>query len=176
LQSAERDHRTVLLAKLHARYRAPLLAFFQRRSRSLAEAEDLTQEVFVRLARRPATAQATSDGFIFTIAANLLRDNARRSTTHARDSHITIEHDHHFDEPLTDSLEPERILLSRDLLARAVRVLERLNPRTRDIFLLFRLEGVKQRDIAQLFGISVSAVEKHIAKALGHLADEFKHP
>lgn len=175
MQAAEREHGTEMLATLHARYRAPLLAFFRRRSRSLAEAEDLTQEVFVRLARRPDITQATSDGFIFTIAANLLRDNARRSVSHARDSHVSIDGHQDFD-ALTDSIEPERILLSRDVLARVVNVLERLNPRTRDIFLLFRLEGVRQRDIAQLFGISVSAVEKHIAKALGQIADEFKHP
>lgn len=174
MQAAEREHGAETLATLHARYRAPLLAFFHRRARSLAEAEDLTQEVFVRLARRPDTTQATSDGFIFTIAANLLRDNARRSITHARDSHVPLEGHQDFHLTLTDSIEPERILLSRDVLARVVNILERLNPRTRDIFLLFRLEGVKQRDIAQLFGISVSAVEKHIAKALGHIADEFK--
>ena len=48
--------------------------------------------------------------------------------------------------------------------------LTELHPRTRDVFVLHRLEQMKQAEIAGLFGISVSSVEKHIARALEHLA------
>ncbi len=48
--------------------------------------------------------------------------------------------------------------------------LESLGERTRRIFILRRLEQMKCQEIADLFGISVKAVEHHIARALAHLA------
>ncbi|MDE2306564.1 MAG: sigma-70 region 4 domain-containing protein, partial [Gammaproteobacteria bacterium] len=42
--------------------------------------------------------------------------------------------------------------------------------RTRDIFVLFRLEHMKQKDIAALYGIAQSTVEKHVMRAVMHLA------
>ena len=48
---------------------------------------------------------------------------------------------------------------------------EQLSPRTREIFLMHRLEGRKYREIASELGISPSAVEKHIARAMAHLTD-----
>jgi len=45
-----------------------------------------------------------------------------------------------------------------------------LNERTRDVFVLSRLERMKYAEIAEMYGISVSAVEKHMIKALAHLA------
>ena len=47
--------------------------------------------------------------------------------------------------------------------------MEGLSERTRDIFILARIEHMHQRDIAKLFGISVSAVEKHVMKALSQI-------
>jgi RNA polymerase sigma-70 factor (ECF subfamily) len=45
-------------------------------------------------------------------------------------------------------------------------VLDLLKPRTREIFLMHRLDGHSSAQIAASFGISVSAVEKHIARAV----------
>ena len=65
---------------------------------------------------------------------------------------------------------PERVLLSQEALAAALRALEELGERTRDIFVLYRLEKMKQREIAALYRISVSSVEKSIARASEHLS------
>jgi RNA polymerase sigma-70 factor (ECF subfamily) len=48
-------------------------------------------------------------------------------------------------------------------------VLEELDERTRDAFILHRLEGMKHAEIARLLGVSVSSVEKYIIKALARL-------
>jgi RNA polymerase sigma-70 factor (ECF subfamily) len=149
------------------------MTYFQRRLASRAEAEDLTQEVFLRLAQRVETDEREiADGFIFTIAANLLRDRSRRARARSFNRHIEWDSDvvQERDEALVDCLEPERVLLSREVLSRILTALDRAGPRTRDVFLLYRLEGMKHREIAQLFAISVSAVEKHIVRALKHLA------
>jgi len=65
---------------------------------------------------------------------------------------------------------PERVLLSEDALGEVLQALQELGELTRNIFILFRLESMKQKDIATLYGISQSTVEKHVMKAVLHLA------
>jgi RNA polymerase sigma factor (sigma-70 family) len=60
----------------------------------------------------------------------------------------------------------DEVFASRARLDRVKRGLEELAPRTREIFLMYRLEDLKCREIARRIGISESAVEKHIAKAM----------
>src|SRR5688500_7184505 len=64
---------------LSREFRPALMAFFLRRIKNHAEAEDLTQEVFVRLARQNDQEIENASAFIFHIASNLLRDKIRRS-------------------------------------------------------------------------------------------------
>jgi RNA polymerase sigma factor (sigma-70 family) len=64
---------------------------------------------------------------------------------------------------------PERVLVVEQELSLVAGALNRMPERTRDVFLLIRVEGLKQAEIAEMLGISVSAVEKHFAKALAHL-------
>ncbi|MDO8542115.1 MAG: RNA polymerase sigma factor [Opitutaceae bacterium] len=66
--------------ELFEKWKKPLLAFFYRSIGSLAAAEDLTLEVFIRLHRAAPTYQprAPFAGFVFHIARNLLRNEVRR--------------------------------------------------------------------------------------------------
>jgi len=156
---------------LNQRFRAPLLAYFFKRVHDRAEAEDLTQEAFVRLALHPDQNNGeTIHAYVFTIAANLLRDRARvRQSRHAA-GHQALNDIHVNSAPsLVEERTPERVLLAREALRDVVAALGELSERTRDIFMLSRLERVPQREIAALHGITVSAVEKHIIKALAHL-------
>jgi RNA polymerase sigma-70 factor (ECF subfamily) len=59
----------------------------------------------------------------------------------------------------------DEVLAARRRLARVQEGLKRLTPRTREVFLMHRLDGLKYREVAERLGISQSAVEKHIAKA-----------
>src|SRR3546814_18012524 len=65
---------------------------------------------------------------------------------------------------------PERVLLGQDALQQVLAALAELNERTRDIYILFRLENIRQREIASLYGISQSTVEKEVMRATLHLA------
>jgi len=48
--------------------------------------------------------------------------------------------------------------------------------RSRVVFVLRRLEGLKYRDIAAQLNISVSAVEKHMERAIAHLMGSLDQP
>src|ERR1019366_6772511 len=66
------------LDQLNRTFRPALMAYFLRRLNNHAEAEDMTQDVFVRLAKADRGAMRSAEAYIFQIAANLLRDRARR--------------------------------------------------------------------------------------------------
>jgi RNA polymerase sigma-70 factor (ECF subfamily) len=155
---------------LDARFRRPLLRYFVRRTGEYAEAEDLTQEVFLRLHRADlAQGAATKDSLVFTIAANLMRDRFRSLHRRSAAKHVDLAEIDCSHEGLVEYLHPERVVLGRDTIQALIAALNQLPQRTREIFMTFRFEAVSQATIAASYGISVSAVEKHIARALVHL-------
>jgi RNA polymerase sigma factor (sigma-70 family) len=67
---------------------------------------------------------------------------------------------------------PDEVFAAEERLLKIRRALERLGERTQEAFFLHRLEGFSYAEIAQRLGVSVSAVEKHIANAVAVLAME----
>lgn len=161
-----------VLTQLDGRFRRPLNSYFRRRTSDATEAEDLTQEVFLRIARRRDQMTLENlEAFVFTIAANLMRDRGRRRAV--RGIQVALPFDHvseTLDRGLVEVLDPDRVLAGKDDLDRVMAALAELPERTQDIFVLQRIEGMKNREIAEWLGISVSAIEKHMARALAHLA------
>jgi RNA polymerase sigma factor (sigma-70 family) len=151
-------------AQLHRRWRPALMAFFLRRVRDHGDAEDLTQEVFVRLLKVEAHAQSP-DAYVFQVAANLVTDRARRARIRADYRDAAASQDDRHVEPL----DPHRIAAARAQLAATRGALDSLPERTRTIFMLYRIENMSQQMIADSFGISPSAVKKHVAKAMACL-------
>ena len=149
--------------------RKRLTAFFQRKGHARCDAEDLTQDVFTRLAKPETSDEARQEGYIFTIARNLHVDRLRRLQVREK---YSAPSDHELNTFLNegcDELGPERVLVSKEEVARVIEVLGQLSERTREIFLLHRMEGMSQREIAEKLGLSVSAVEKNVAKAMLHI-------
>ncbi len=171
------DRATAELAqRLDARFRAPLMSYFLRRTGSRQDAEDLTQEVFLRILRREEDLPSDyAEVFLFKIAANLLRDRARQEGARRKGDHFSIDgaEGEALSPGLIEDLGPERVLLSQEALAAVLRALEDLGERTRDVFVLYRLEKMKHREIAALYGISVSSVEKYVARATERLSQVF---
>lgn len=149
------------------RLRGALNAFFLRRLGNPAEAEDLTQEVFVRLARGGGAQAGMPDSYVFAIAANLLRDKARREKVRA-DYREAVRLEDHIG---IDPLDPFRVAAGRQDLSLLARAIAGLPEKTRRIFTLYRIETIAKEDIARSFGLSVRMVEIHIQRALVALAD-----
>ena len=71
---------------------------------------------------------------------------------------------------------PERVLVGKQTIQDVLDALAELDERTRDVFVLVRLENVQHREIAAIYGISVSMVEKLMMKAMAHLGARFLEP
>jgi RNA polymerase sigma-70 factor (ECF subfamily) len=143
-----------------------LLQFFKRRVRDQSEAEDLTQEVFVRLLRRgDISALADLRGYLFETASSVLMDRARKRRSHLSDQHVPFDPTVHGNVDFAS----DHVLIGQETLTRASRALLELPDRARTIFVLRRLEGLRYQDIALRLGISVSLVEKQMALAVAYL-------
>jgi RNA polymerase sigma-70 factor (ECF subfamily) len=165
-----------LRSELAGRFRRPLITFFLRRIKDRSLAEDLTQDVLLKVVRASQRGQIErADSYVFKVAINLLRDHRRRAQRAGPALFLPIEEDSdgRLESELVEAISPERVLLSEDSLADVLRSLEELGELTRNIFILFRLENMKQKDIAALYGIGQSTVEKHVVKAVLHLASRY---
>lgn len=158
------------MADLHRRFRLPLLAYFGRRVASAAEAEDLAQDVFERVLRTLKSGQIhNADSYVFKIAINLLRDRARGLRRRGVEEPLPADAVAEFADALAVDLSPERVVLGERTLEEVLAALNDLPERTRAMFYLYRLENLKIREIAEMYTISPSAVEKQVSKALLHL-------
>jgi len=168
-EAAAVDH----MEKLFSEFQAPLERYFWKRVRRQEEVDDLIQEVFYRLAARAENTQMEKpEAYIFQIAANLLRDRARKEITRrASTKQLFDQNENNFEE-----ISPERVLLGKQSLVALKNALNELPERTRVIILLHRFEELKYREIAVRLGISVSSVEKHIMDAIKHLTYRLGRP
>lgn len=152
-------------------YAPALKRFFQRRILEHADVDDLVQDVFLRLARRGDLNDVVNpEGYVFQTAANILRDRLRQRFTHQTYNH----------QPIADSyvedaaFSPERILLGREAIGRLKGALLELPERTRMVFFLCRIESIPYADVGNRLGISLSSVNKHMARAVEFLIDRMK--
>lgn len=149
-----------------AAMRGPLAAYFRRRVRNASEIEDLVQEVFLRLTVRGTPDNTDhASAYIFQTAASVLADRHRRRTVRRADEHVMLDPDLYAEQ----SFDPDRIFAGKQALNVAAAALMTLPERTRTIFLLRRIDGLRHQAIASRLGISVSAVEKHMVRAIEHL-------
>lgn len=155
------------------RFRPMLLRYFRRHLQHDADAEDLAQEALMRLMRSPTQVEH-AEAYVLRIAANLLRDRFRRDRSHHTGLHEPLEgtlHELPSEEPATDD-----VYASRERLERLLSALDELSPRCRQVFLLQRYDGMTYTAIARQLQVSVSAVEKHMMRALLHLQARLAEP
>lgn len=148
-----------------------LTGYFRRRVRNDTEVEDLVQDVFARIVARDSSEPVGHlGGYVLRTATSVLADRARRRAVRHVDLHVVLDTDRQGD----DELDPERVLSAKEDLNAVTAALLSLPERTRTIFVLRRLEGQRHADIARHLGISVSAVEKHMLRAVRHLTAEME--
>ena len=154
-----------LLAELYRAESPKLVRILSRRTRSSDDAEDLVQDVFLRFARLPKTWPPLErpQAYLRRIATNLLKDKAKSDFRHSAALHVVA------DEEVQPGLDQHGLLESRDMLRRLEAAMIRLRPRTREIFMAHRIDGMTYAEIAERTGLSVKGVEKQMSKALTQL-------
>lgn len=132
----------------------PMLGFIQRRVHSLEDAEDLTQEVFLRAFHSNWTQINHLKGWLFKIARNLIIDYYRSKSPKYSDSDIE------------SLLYPEGEVDGLLEMAECVRpFIQTLEKPLCDLLTQVDLEGVSQKQLAQELGISYSALKSQVQRA-----------
>lgn len=147
---------------------AALMQYFRRSHASRNDAEDLCQDVFVRVyeAARVKNPNPVKP-FVFTAARNILINRARR------DQVVSIESVADIDafEIALDEPGPDRNAMARQELRNLQAALDRLPPRCREAVILRKIEGLSHREIATRMGISEKTVDRHICDGVFVLSD-----
>jgi RNA polymerase sigma-70 factor (ECF subfamily) len=172
-----RDDHAPAFEELVRRYQGRLMAIFHNTFGSREQAEDLVQEVFLRVfrARHSYTADAKFSTWLFTIAHNVAK-NAKR--TKARRREVTVVGDD--SGPMSaNPLEQMAQAASGQLPTRQVDRMERaemvrlametLNERQRLAVLLSKFESMSYADIGAAMGLSVPAIKSLLTRARTNL-------
>ena len=167
------DARSALLAAYLER-RADLVRFFTLRLKSAAAAEDLVQDIYVRLATvDPGVDVRNAAGYLYRLGSNLMLDRLRSERRSAardhdwRDAHRTVAgSDDLSDEPRADDA-----VAARQRLEAIVALLRELPEQTQRVFRMHKFDGMSHAQVAEALGISRSAVEKHCMAVLKRLSE-----
>ena len=167
LMHAVRNGDIAKLGVLFERYHRPLFEFLARMTGNPAAAEDLVQDVFVRVLKYRATwrDEGRFETWLFRIARNARADYFRSRSTDA-----TI--DEAADHPSRAPLAIDTLARHREV-ARLQRALMLLREDKRELIVLARYRGMTLEAIADLLGIEVGTVKVRMHRAVKELRDIF---
>jgi len=144
----------------------PLVRFFRRRGYTPDAAEDGAQEVFVRMLGLGDSAHIDNpEAYLFRVASTVMTDRARRDGVRHASRHESAD-----DLSIAgEEPSPERVLSDRQQLERLRAVLDEMPARRREILMLSRMDGLSYSQLAARYGVTVSAIEKQMMKAIAHM-------
>jgi len=138
-----------------------LVRFLYRKVWDPDRAEDLAQEAFARaLVHRPTNPR----GWLFIVAANMARDDARRAARERR--HLTLLKS----EPQPTAPPSDEAMHAQDERSRVRAALEQLTPRDREVLLLWDAD-LSYDEIAAQTGLARAAVGTTLARARRRLVE-----
>jgi RNA polymerase sigma factor (sigma-70 family) len=144
-------------------YRA-LVRFLYRKVWDADRAEDLAQEAFARaLVHKPENAR----GWLFVVAANMARDEARRAVREKR--HLTLLSNEEADAAPA----PDAAVVAEMERERVRAALDRLTPRDREVLLLWD-SGLSYDEIAAQTGLATGAIGTTLARARKRLVEAYE--
>jgi RNA polymerase sigma-70 factor, ECF subfamily len=170
-----RDDNAAAFEELVLRYQNRLISVLEHMAPNRGQAEDLAQEVFLRVfrARKQYQPGARFSTWLFTIANNVA-SNAIRSVARRKEVHLD---DGHYDDPRP--LENMAVAKSGFMPARQIDKQERaevvraaidgLNERQRMALLLSKFEGLSYAEIAEIMELTPKAVKSLLSRARGNL-------
>lgn len=161
------------LAGAYLEKRAQLVRFFIARTRSQAEAEDIVQEIYLRIDGVDASSIINPVAYLYKLGSNILLDRARarRRALTREDAYADAHSDLTPDGPATEAPSPEDTWAARRRLEQVLAMVDAFPPQRRRVFIMHKLDGLSYAEVAEALAVSKSAVEKHMIAALRDLAE-----
>jgi RNA polymerase sigma-70 factor (ECF subfamily) len=162
------------------KYRRPLVSFMYRMARNAAVAEDLAQEVFLRVyrSRENYEASAKFTTWLYRIATNLAVNHAR-DTRHER-AEVMVSLDEPDDETGTTldlpdaTITAEQAIVQRERLLAIRSKVEALPERQRLAVVMHKYQQMDYREIAAVLKLSESATKSLLFRAYETLREQLK--
>ena len=161
------EHDVNDLDRLFREYHQPLVRYLTRRLGDRDWAEEVTQETFLRAARQETI--VSERAWLFAVATNLVRDEARKDARRRRHLELLREQ-----AKAEEAVEPEPLTMERaEEAALARRALEMLTERDREA-LLMREEGLDYTEIASALELSIGSVGTTLSRARRRLVEAYE--
>ena len=176
-----RENDAQAFEELMLRYQNRLLSLLTHLVGRRDLAEDLTQEVFLRVyrARGSYVPGAKFSTWLFTIAGNVA-SNALRSRARRREVNLSARAEDSGAQSLesmaleASGLMPTRQLEGSELRAAVQQAIESLNERQRMAVLLAKFEHFSYADIAEVMGMSPQAIKSLLSRARSNLREALR--
>lgn len=152
-----------LVCELQKTEEGKLRRFFMRRFRNSSDAADATQETFLRMLEVPQkTVIENPQAYLYQVAVSVARIATSRTSTNGQ----VLTLDGEALDIADDAPCQERVVNARQCLLVMAKAIGQLPNRCQAVFILSRVHGLSNGEIASALGISRNMVEKHIIKAL----------
>ena len=153
--------------RLFREYHQPLVRYLTRRLGDRDWAEEVAQETFLRAVKQDAITSERS--WLFAVATNLIRDEARKDARRRRHMELLREQ-----AKAEEAVDPEPLTIERAQEAAIARkALDMLTERDREA-LLMREEGLDYTEIAEALQLSVGSIGTTLARARRRLMEAYE--
>ena len=161
------SNQQLIITNYYAQHRGEIVDFIAVRLTDADEAEDMVQDLFLRLLRgHQLITPVTLPCLVYTLARHSIADYYRRRRVREEFEHYLIKN--------TDSIgEMESIISARLLMERMERTLARLPEACGRIYRLHIYEGLKVSDIAQQLALPYKQVENRLGQARKAVRQQF---
>jgi RNA polymerase sigma-70 factor (ECF subfamily) len=148
-----------------------LRAWLSRMTNTGLDPDDIIQEAYSIFAGMESVADIRAPrAYLFQVARSIVTQHIRRArivSIHAVDDIAKLDHP-------DDGASPEQVAIDRDELRELACAIAAMPARTREAFVLRRVKGLSQRDIASRMQVSENTVEKQISSGLRFLVAWFR--
>ena len=168
------DDKAAPLLGAYLERRADLGRFFSARLNSAAAAEDLLQDLYLKVCALKVDEEIKNpSAYLYRLATNLMLDSLRyeRRVQARDDAWYATRRVDVGGEDVVDQPSAEDSVIARERLANLAKTIETLPPKVRRAFTLHKFEGLSHAETARAMGVSRSAVEKYIVSALKTLME-----
>ncbi len=173
MRGSEQNHQAANpLTDAYVALRADLVRFLTARLGNHAAAEDVYQELFVRIRTAQADVIENPPAFLFRSAYNLANEFARAGHRRVRrdDAWTDLTNQKVGINFISDGPDADDAIDAKRRLDQLLDGLNELTPKCRMVFTQHHLQGLSHRQIADGLGVSIKAVEKQMTTALKYLA------